>query len=210
MPPSPFPELLAGLQVLGGCSGCCCDLAPQPGPALAAETSQLVPWVLPGWPLAPFGEVSVPPATLRVSLATQNHKHQAVGAKRDRPNTKPGNWAINIYTLCLGFTHSAASEAQPAAEVQVLTVLLVVVQDFQPDHKPLQPGPDPLPGMLFFPARGANASCSGSGVPAASDLPRFCPDQRSLAAQPALRCCEHNCSNIIWAQLPDPQQGSPP
>lgn len=58
------------------------------------------------------------------------------GAKRDQPNTKPGNWTINIYTLRLGFTHSAASGARPAAEFQVLTVLLVVVPDFQLDHNP--------------------------------------------------------------------------
>lgn len=199
--------------MLGGCSGCCCDLAPQPGPALAAETSQLVPWLLPGWPLAPFREVSVPPATLRVSLATQNHKHQAVGARRDRPNTKPGNRAINIYTPCLGFTHSAASEARPAAEVQVLTVLLVVVQDFQPDHEPRHPGSDPLPGMpidALLPSPRCQRILLRFWCTCRIRFAHRSPDERSLAAPPALWCCEHNCSNSIWAQLPDPQLGSPP
>lgn len=151
-------------------------------------------------------------------MATQSHKHQVVGAKRDRPNTKPGNWAINIYTLRLGFAHPAASGARPATEVQVLTVLLVVVQDFQPDHNPhclsvlgqihSQGGQE----MLLFPAQGASASCSDSGLSAAVDFggAHRSPGQQNLSAQPALCCCGHDCFNAIWAQLPDPQLGSPP
>ena len=142
-----------------------------------------------------------------MSLATQSHKHQAVGAKRDWPNMKPGNWAINIYTLRLGFTHSAASGARPAAEVQVLTVPLVVVQDFQMDHNPqLLSVPGRIhsqegSGWSSSQLKGANASFSKPGVSAALDLPRQSPDQRSLAAQPApCCCCEHSCSDAGWAR----------
>jgi len=97
-----------------------------------------------------------------VSLATQSHKHGVVRAKRDQPNLKPGNCGVNIYTLRLGLTHSATSGARPAAEVQVLTVPFVVVQDFQPDCHPtasmshISPRKQQVLLTLLFPTRGCS------------------------------------------------------
>lgn len=182
----------------------------------AARPSPLPPGGAAAMPLAPFGAVSAPPATLPVSLATRSHKHQAAGAERDRPNTQPGNWAINIYTPLLGFAHPAAPGARPAAEVQVLTVPLVVVQDFQPDHNPCRLG---VLGqihsrggqrMLLVPSRGARASRSSFWCTCSIRFAHRCLDERSCAAPAAPGCCEHNCSDAIWARLPHPQPGSHP
>lgn len=89
IPPSQSSGRGAGA---GGCSGCCCGVAAQPDPALAAgRVSQSlghrclqVPQHCPCLP----AERILP---LPVSLATQSHKHQVVGARRDRGIGQIGN-----------------------------------------------------------------------------------------------------------------------
>lgn len=87
---SPFPKLLAGMQVLVGAVGAAVmwqrsqnQLWLQEGsvralgasgrPCCLGEAAQHCPWL-------PAERILVLP----VSLATQSHKHQVVGARRDR------------------------------------------------------------------------------------------------------------------------------
>lgn len=100
-PRVPLPKAAGWDAGAGGCSGCCCDVAVQPEPALAAGRVSQSPgcfWTAllsrrsgTALPLAPCREDPCPASVLGNS-EPQTSSGKSQEGQRDWPNMKPGNW----------------------------------------------------------------------------------------------------------------------